>query len=92
MDTGAVEFTLRPAGFAVPVHVRMRKRADRWAAEVRGPASAVGIGSSAREALTAALEPFGEVRLRSLLADLGLLGPSLAVLEWSSAASGNEPL
>ena len=92
MDTGAVEFTLRPQGFAAPVHVRMRKRADRWAAEVRSPSSAVGIGSSAREALIAALEPFGEVRLRSLMADLGLLGPSLVVLEWSRAASGNEPL
>jgi hypothetical protein len=92
MDTGAVEFTLRPAGFAAPVHVRMRKRADRWAAEVRGPLSAVGIGSSAREALTAALEPFGEVRLRRLLADLGLLAPSIAILEWSRAASGSEPL
>ena len=87
-----IEFTLRPDGAVAPVHVRMRKRLERWAAEVSGVQSGVGIGVSAREALTAALEPLGEVQARRLLADLGLIEPSIAVVTMQRAASGNEPL
>ncbi len=39
----------------------------------------VAIGCSARQVITAALEPIGEARMRVLLADVALLEPSLAV-------------
>jgi hypothetical protein len=94
METGIapIEFTLRPDGVVAPVHVRMRKRLDRWAVEVSGVRSGVGIGVSAREALAAALEPLGEVQARRLLADLGLIEPSIAVVSVQRAASGYDPL
>jgi hypothetical protein len=94
MEKGSapIEFTLRPNGAVAPVHVRMRKRLDRWAAEVSGVRSGVGIGVSAREALTVALEPLGEVQARRLLADLGLIEPSITVLTLQRATSGSDPL
>jgi hypothetical protein len=81
MDTeGAwIEFTLHPQR-AEAVHVRLRRVDARWLAEISSPARSVGVGGSARQALTAALQPFGDVATRALLADLGLLEPSVAVL------------
>ena len=76
----AIDFTLRP-GNGAPVHVRLRLVASRWLAEVNGPISTAGLGGSARQALTAALQPLGDGATRVLLADLGLLEPSIAVLE-----------
>jgi hypothetical protein len=87
METSApsVEFTLTPLGSA-PVTVRLRRRAERWLAEVSGSAFAAGLGISAREALTAALEPLGDKTTRLLLADIGLIEPSIAVMEIEAQA------
>lgn len=73
-----IEFTLQPPGCA-PVAVRMRRYLDRWVAELRGTSQPPAIGLTAREALTAALAPLGDGQVRLLLADLGLLEPSVAV-------------
>lgn len=78
--TPEIEFTLTPAG-RNPVTVRLRRRHKRWLAEVSGSAFAAALGSTAREALTAAFQPLGDGATRLLLADLGLLAPSVAVLE-----------
>lgn len=71
-----VEFTLRPAAGA-PIAVRLRRYLDRWMAELVGRPHPVAIGLTAREALTAALAPLGDRQVGILLADLGLLEPSL---------------
>lgn len=74
----SIEFKLRPQRTAA-VHVRLRRIDARWLAEVSSPTSSVGVGASARQALTAALQPFGDAATHLLLADLGLLEPSVAV-------------
>ena len=66
----SVEFTL--GGHAV----RLNLAGDRWVARVD---ESVAIASSARLALTAALEPLTNTPLKTLFADLGLLEPSVAV-------------
>lgn len=77
-----VDFTLQPAGMA-PVRVLLRRAGTRWIARVDD--GVVTVGGSARVALIAALEPLGQRRVTVLLADLGLLEPSLAVMEIESA-------
>lgn len=73
----SVEFTL--GGHAV----RLNLAGDRWVARVD---ESVAIAGSARLALTAALEPLSATPLKVLLADLGLLEPSVAVLELEARA------
>jgi hypothetical protein len=75
-----IEFTLCSPG-RTPVQVRMRRMSERWTANVSGPISSVGLGMTARQALTAALERLGDLAVRMLLCDLGLLEPSVAVLQ-----------
>jgi hypothetical protein len=75
----AIEFELR-AGSLAPVRARLTRRSERWIAEVLGEVTSVAVGRSARQALTIALAAFGDHEARRLLADLGLLEPSLAVL------------
>lgn len=76
----SVEFTLRQGIGQSAVSVRLRRLAHGWAADVGGAIANVGVGGSARQALTAALQPFGDSAIRALMADLGLLEPSVAVL------------
>ncbi len=76
----SIEFTLRPHGGQHAVTVRLRRLAHGWVAEVGGALSNIGVGGSARQALTAGLQPFGDSAIRALMADLGLLEPSVAVL------------
>jgi len=85
-DAPTIEFTLRPPG-RTPVQVRLRRVAERWTANVNGPISTVGLGGTARQALTAALEPLGDFAVRVLLTDLGLLEPSLAIAQIERTAS-----
>jgi hypothetical protein len=75
----AVQFSLR-RGSAQPIDVRLRRLGPRWVADVSGPVVGTGLGLTARTALTAALQPLGDLAMRALMADLGLLEPSVAVL------------
>ena len=86
MDTSrpVIEFTLRPLGRA-EVFVRLRRLGHGWSAQASGPASSTGIGETARLALIAALQPLGDRQVRALLADLGLLEPSITVVEIEAA-------
>jgi hypothetical protein len=60
------------------LQVRLTLAGERWVARV---GHSVAVGRSARQALTVALEPLGTASIRALLADLGLLEPSIAVVE-----------
>lgn len=82
-----VEFTLRPPDGA-PIAVRLRRYLDRWMAELVGRSQPVAIGLTAREALSAALAPLGDRQVRLLMADLGLLEPSLSVVEIERLSGG----
>ncbi len=84
-DKATVEFTLRPAGLA-PVQVHLRRAGTRWFARVAGVSVTLAVGATARQALTVAFEPLGEGAVGGLLTDLGLLGPSIAVMEIEAAA------
>ena len=74
-----IEFSLR-AGDGPVLSVRLRRLSLGWVADVAGVGAGPGVGRSARQALTAALLPLGDEQTRALLADLGLLEPSVAVL------------
>jgi hypothetical protein len=74
-----IEFSLRSDDGSV-LGVRLRRLALGWVADVAGVGAGPGVGRTARQALTAALLPLGEAPTRNLLADLGMLGPSIAVL------------
>ncbi|CAN5756086.1 hypothetical protein BH23CHL7_BH23CHL7_09810 [soil metagenome] len=88
MAGATVQFTLSPPALGQSVSVRLRRAGGRWVAQLDGSAQAVGIGSSARSALVAALEPLGSGAVTLLLADLALLGPSCRVLELERGAAG----
>ncbi len=64
------------------LQVRLTLAGERWVARV---GHSVAVGRSARQALTVALEPLGTASIRALLADLGLLEPSIAVAEIEAA-------
>ena len=81
METASViEFSLTSPGLTSRVDVRLRRLGPRWVAEVACPEPSTGLGNSARLALAAALQPLGDLAMRALMADLGLLEPSVAVL------------
>ena len=65
------------------LHVRLTLAGERWVCRV---GHSVAVGRSARQALTVALEPFGTASIRALLADLGLLEPSIALAEIERSA------
>ena len=80
MERGeSIEFSLRP-GSGPELAIRLRRLSLGWVADVAGTGAGPGVGRSARQALTAALQPLGDAAVRLLLADLGLLEPSLAVV------------
>ncbi len=80
-----IQFSLRQ-GSAQAVDVSIRRLGPRWVANVSGPVVGTGLGLTARTALTAALQPLGDSAIRALMADLGLLEPSVAVLEMEAAS------
>ena len=81
----SVEFTLQPAGMA-PVRVNLRRAGTRWVARVTGGQVALAVGATARAALVAAVAPLGDRQVRALLADIGKLQPSIAVMEIEAPA------
>ena len=56
--------------------VRLTLAGERWVAHV---GESVAVGRTARQAFAAALELVSDARIRALLADLALLGPSIEV-------------
>lgn len=87
MDT-PIRFTLCPPALGRSVSIALRRAGERWVAQVEGAGLAAGMGSSAGAALGAAIEPLGSAAVSALLADLGLLEPSLQVLELERAPGG----
>ena len=81
-----IEFSLRPVR-GPELEIRLRRLSLGWVADVAGIGAGPGVGRSARQALTAALQPLGDNAVRELLADLGLLEPSVAVVEVERAAN-----
>jgi hypothetical protein len=75
----SVEFTLNG------LSVRLTMVGERWVARV---ADTVAVGASARLALTAALELSGSASVRAVLADLGLLEPSVRVVALEASVRG----
>lgn len=85
--SGWIQFTLsRPCGG--PVSVSLRRAGERWVATLDGGGASAGLGSSARAALQAVLEPFGTKAVTKLMADVALLEPSCQVLELERLTSG----
>ena len=81
-----IVFSLR-TGDGPLLSVRLRRLSLGWVADVAGVGAGPGVGRTARQALTAALLPLGNDATRgALLADLGLLEPSVAVLALENAA------
>ncbi|MDL2336033.1 MAG: hypothetical protein QFC55_08385, partial [Chloroflexota bacterium] len=74
-----IKFSLR-AGSRPELSVTLRRLSLGWVAAVAGVGAGPGVGRTARQALTAALLPLGDGETRALLADLGLLEPSVTVL------------
>jgi hypothetical protein len=62
------------------VEVSLRSFGDRWmVVAVIGAAQQIGLGRTAREALTASLASLGQPAVRALLGDLALLAPSVEI-------------
>lgn len=80
-----IEFSLR-TGDGPELSVRLRRLSLGWVADVAGVGAGPGVGRTARQALTAALLPLGNDATRGLLADLGLIEPSVAALALEQAA------
>ena len=62
--------------------VRLILAGERWVAHV---GESVAVGRTARQAFAAALGPVSDARIRALLADLALLGPSIEVARIEAA-------
>ena len=86
---GQIQFTLEPAAPLPAIDVRMRRFGARWVAEVGGDQPNIGLALTAREALAAALGPFGEQAVARLMADLSLLEPSIRVIDVDRIAVGS---
>ena len=83
-QTDAIHFRLE--SLATVVDVQLRRSGPRWVvtAEVDGR-QIVAIGMSPRDALRVCFEPLGRTRATALMADLGLLEPSVALLQMDAA-------
>jgi hypothetical protein len=81
MDNLLIRFSIAADSLAWPVTVSLRQGSGGWIAQVEGAGWPAGIGPSARAALEAALAPLGRRAIRSALADVAMLEPSLRVLE-----------
>ena len=76
-----VRFQLTADGTLGPVDVSLRPAGERWVATVEaGARREVGVGVNARQALNAALSPFGARATAALSADPALLGASTQLL------------
>lgn len=86
-STPAMTLTIRlsPPSLDFWVDVRLRSFGERWVAAAHiGGNVEIGLGASARQALTAALGSLGERARSVLMADPALLAPSSALIGTSS--------
>ncbi len=78
---GTVEFELHVGTVTDVVRVRIRDRGKRCVASVEcGPARTSGLGATAREALVAALTPFGARTSTAVMAAPAMFGASVQLL------------
>jgi hypothetical protein len=78
----SANFRLGSAELGLDVEVRLRKLDGRWLAVAEfGDEPEVGLGATAREALTASLATLGRRTATALLADPRLFGVSLQLVE-----------
>jgi hypothetical protein len=83
----SVQFRLGAAS-PLSVAVSLRSFGDRWmAVATLGGEQEIGLGRTAREALTASLASLGQPAVRALLGDLALLAPSVEIARQESAGS-----
>ena len=76
-----IELDLASSALAYPISMRLGDYGERWTAVVRyGAATTHGLGSTAREALVAAMEPFGLQATAALMADPAMFAASADVL------------
>ena len=78
---GQIQFSLQPPAPMPAIEVRMRRFGERWVAQAGTTIPSVGMATSPREALKAALEPLGDKAVTRMLADLRLLEPSIDVAQ-----------
>jgi hypothetical protein len=77
-----VQLQLHVTGVAGAVGVRITQLGERWTASVECAAATFqGIGSTAREALTAALAPLGGRTAAQVMAAPAMFGASAQLLE-----------
>jgi hypothetical protein len=83
-EPDAIHFRLE--SLATVVDVNLRRSGPRWVvtADVGGR-QIVAIGMSPREAMRVCFERLGQTRATALMADLGLLEPSVALLRMDAA-------
>ena len=82
-----LEFTLHSQ--AAPVPVRLRKVGERWTAVARiGGLECVGLAATPRAALEASLQPLDSGAVRTCLADLALLPPSIEIARLERTSAG----
>jgi len=75
-----VAFRLAPAGLGFGVDVRLRRAGERWVAVVvLDGREQTALAPSPRAALTAALATLDASAVKALLADTGLLEPSVEI-------------
>ncbi len=76
----ALQFTLAPAALRFSVEVRLRRAGERWIAlaTIQGQPQ-TGIGATPRAALAAVLDQLSTLAVTILMADTGLLEPSVAI-------------
>lgn len=77
-----VQLELRDSAVPWPVQLRIEDHGERCLASVRcGDRTSRGLGATAREALVAALTPFGVRTLTALMASPAMFGASVQLLE-----------
>ena len=75
------DIDLSPTALGIAVHVRLGDFDDRWTASVNyGCATADGLGPTARDALVAALAPFGERATTTLMSQPAMFAASADLL------------
>jgi hypothetical protein len=81
-----VEFDLPPTAIGPQASVRLGDFDQRWVAVVRsGSGETHGIGSTSREALVAALAPFGRRATTAVMADPTMFAASAMLLAHEAA-------